>query len=87
MRPETLHAVLCLQSSIMKGIHLHARSTMLRSIWAYYHIAMLDEALTNASHEDTSTLFVQIFSYWFNNLKKVKEGMLSTFITAQHELM
>ncbi|KAJ6450337.1 hypothetical protein C8R47DRAFT_1230299 [Mycena vitilis] len=74
MQPNTLHFVLTIYTSLVWGRNFHAMSTILHSIWAHIHTSILNEALTNASHEDTSVFFIQIQAYWFANFKLLVEG-------------
>ncbi|KAF8170054.1 hypothetical protein K438DRAFT_2061527 [Mycena galopus ATCC 62051] len=83
-QPNTLHWVLCLKYSIMIGRHFIARSTILPSIWSYYHVAILDDALTNATHENASTIYPQIFEYWFSTLRESNNGTPPSTYTKVH---
>ncbi|KAJ6574618.1 hypothetical protein B0H19DRAFT_1063557 [Mycena capillaripes] len=51
-----------------------ARSTMIPHIWSFFHIAIQDNGVTAETHEDTSTMYPQIFAYWFLNLEAAHEG-------------
>ncbi|KAJ7680193.1 hypothetical protein DFH06DRAFT_1315001 [Mycena polygramma] len=74
MQPNAMHFVLTIFTSLVWGRNFHAMSTILHSIWAHIHTSILNEALTNASHEDTSVFFIQIQAYWFANFKLLVEG-------------
>ncbi|KAJ7454098.1 hypothetical protein FB451DRAFT_1518419 [Mycena latifolia] len=74
MRPDTPHCVVTTDTSIAWGRHFHAESTMPDSVRGFIHTALLDQALTNASHDGTSIYFIQIQAFWFANFKLIREG-------------
>ncbi|KAJ6543497.1 hypothetical protein B0H10DRAFT_1970368 [Mycena sp. CBHHK59/15] len=69
MQPNTQYYSVAVSARIIQCRNFHALSTVLDSIWSYFHKAMLGPTLTNAAHghEDAYVMFIQMFAYWFTN--------------------
>ncbi|KAJ7444117.1 hypothetical protein B0H11DRAFT_1931279 [Mycena galericulata] len=75
---ETVHALdnwdplmSCTQDHSFEGTLLEAGDVF---CWAHIHTSILDQALTNAGHEDASIFFIQMQAWWFVNFKLIQMG-------------
>lgn len=68
MRPDTHHAVITIENSIVAGEHFYACATLSRSVAGYVHTAMLDFSITNILHLELRPLLLRMMCYFSQNI-------------------
>ncbi|KAK0493645.1 hypothetical protein EDD18DRAFT_1108016 [Armillaria luteobubalina] len=65
MRPDTHHAVLTLENSIVKGHHIYATITLAKSVMGWIHTCMLEYRIANVIHPELHELLLHIMCHFY----------------------
>ncbi|KAK0474126.1 hypothetical protein IW261DRAFT_1569190 [Armillaria novae-zelandiae] len=65
MRPDTHHAVLTLENSIVKGHHIYATTTLAKSVTGWIHTCMLEYRIANVLHPELHELLLHIMCHFY----------------------
>ncbi|KAK0479480.1 hypothetical protein IW261DRAFT_1564120 [Armillaria novae-zelandiae] len=65
MRPDTHHAVLTLENSIVKGHHIYATTTLAKSVMGWIHTCMLEYRIANVLHPELHELLLCIMCHFY----------------------
>ncbi|KAK0493818.1 hypothetical protein EDD18DRAFT_1356305 [Armillaria luteobubalina] len=65
MHPDTHHAVLTLENSIVKGHHIYAMTTLAKSVMGWIHTCMLEYRIANVLHPELHELLLHIMCHFY----------------------
>ncbi|KAK0462761.1 hypothetical protein IW261DRAFT_1576169 [Armillaria novae-zelandiae] len=65
MCPDTHHAVLTLENSIVKGHHIYATTTLAKSVTGWIHTCMLEYRIANVLHPELHKLLLRIMCHFY----------------------
>ncbi|KAK0470698.1 hypothetical protein IW261DRAFT_1572984 [Armillaria novae-zelandiae] len=65
MHPDTHHAVLTLENSIVKGHHIYATTTLAKSVTGWIHTCMLEYRIANVLHPELHKLLLRIMCHFY----------------------
>ncbi|KAK0473926.1 hypothetical protein IW261DRAFT_1569286 [Armillaria novae-zelandiae] len=65
MRPDTHHAVLTLENSIVKGHHIYAMTTLAKSVTGWIHTCMLEYRIANVLHPELHKHLLHIMCHFY----------------------
>ncbi|KAK0479777.1 hypothetical protein IW261DRAFT_1564436 [Armillaria novae-zelandiae] len=63
--PDTHHAVLTLENSIVKGHHIYATTTLAKSVTGWIHTCMLEYRIANVLHPELHELLLRIMCHFY----------------------
>jgi hypothetical protein len=66
MRPNTPHAVITPEHSIVYGGHFYSSSNLQDSLYGIVHCLMADTLITNNIHLETRRLLFRMMQYFYN---------------------
>ncbi|KAK0493732.1 hypothetical protein EDD18DRAFT_1356182 [Armillaria luteobubalina] len=69
MRPDTHHAVITLENSIIKGHHFYATATLTKSVAGWVHTCMLEYRIVNILHLELHELLLCMSCYFYMIMK------------------
>jgi hypothetical protein len=67
MRPNTLHYVVTIESSIVYGRHFYSASTVQSSILGIVHTFIMSNGITNVLHDQLHTMLRRMMAMWYEN--------------------
>jgi hypothetical protein len=74
--PNTRKYELTVKNALARVWNFQATRTTLAGMWAYIHAQMLElSSHIQYDQENAFVVFIQIFAYWFTNLKLIYEGL------------
>ncbi|KAK0477751.1 hypothetical protein EDD18DRAFT_1365268 [Armillaria luteobubalina] len=65
MHPDTHHAVLTLENSIVKGHHIYATTTLAKYVMGWIHTCMLEYRIANVIHPELHELLLHIMCHFY----------------------
>ncbi len=64
MHPNTHHAVVTLENSIVKGHHFYSTATLSKTVSGWVHMCMLGYGITNVLHTELLEVLLRMMCYF-----------------------